>query len=33
MMLYSVCPYQYPAALASGINLFALNACGTFQAS
>jgi hypothetical protein len=31
MMLYSVCPYQYPAALASGINLFALNACGTFQ--
>ena len=32
MMLYSVCPYQYPAALASGINLFALNACGTFQA-
>jgi hypothetical protein len=32
MMLYSVCPDQYPAALASGINLFALNACGTFQA-
>jgi hypothetical protein len=32
MMLYSVCPYQYPDALASGINLFALNACGTFQA-
>jgi hypothetical protein len=32
MMLYSVCPYQYPSALASGINLFALNACGTFQA-
>jgi hypothetical protein len=32
MMLYSVCPYQYGAALASGINLFALNACGTFQA-
>jgi hypothetical protein len=32
MMLYSVCPYQYAAALASGINLFALNACGTFQA-
>jgi hypothetical protein len=31
MMLYSVCPYQYGAALASGINLFALNACGTFQ--
>jgi hypothetical protein len=31
MMLYSVCPYQYAAALASGINLFALNACGTFQ--
>ncbi len=32
MMLYSVCPNQYAAALASGINLFALNACGTFQA-
>jgi hypothetical protein len=32
MMLYSVCPYQYGPALASGINLFALNACGTFQA-
>jgi hypothetical protein len=32
MMLYSVCPDQYPAALASGINLFALNPCGTFQA-
>jgi hypothetical protein len=32
MMLYSVCPYQYPAALASGINLFAENPCGTFQA-
>jgi hypothetical protein len=32
MMLYSVCPDQYAAALASGINLFALNACGTFQA-
>jgi hypothetical protein len=32
MMLYSVCPYQYPDALASGINLFPLNACGTFQA-
>ena len=32
MMLYSVCPYVYPDALASGINLFALNACGTFQA-
>ena len=32
MMLYSVCPYQYPDALASGINLFSLNACGTFQA-
>jgi hypothetical protein len=32
MMLYSVCPYQYPAALASGINLFAMNPCGTFQA-
>src|SRR6185312_7675135 len=31
MMLYSVCPDQYAAALASGINLFALNACGTFQ--
>ncbi len=31
MMLYSVCPYQYANALASGINLFALNACGTFQ--
>jgi len=31
MMLYSVCPYQYGAALDSGINLFALNACGTFQ--
>ena len=31
MMLYSVCPYEYPAALSSGINLFALNACGTFQ--
>ncbi len=32
MILYSVCPNQYGAALASGINLFALNACGTFQA-
>ena len=32
MMVYSVCPYQYAAALASGINLFALNACGTLQA-
>jgi hypothetical protein len=32
MMLYSVCPYQYAAALDSGINLFALNACGTLQA-
>ena len=31
MMLYSVCPYQYQAALAAGINLFALNACGTLQ--
>jgi hypothetical protein len=31
MMLYSVCPDQYAAALASGINLFALNACGSFQ--
>jgi hypothetical protein len=32
MMVYSICPYQYPVALASGINLFALNACGTLQA-
>jgi hypothetical protein len=32
MMVYSICPYQYAAALASGINLFALNACGTLQA-
>ncbi len=31
MMLYSVCPDQYGAALAAGIDLFALNACGTFQ--
>jgi hypothetical protein len=31
MMLYSVCPWQYGAALASGINLFSLNACGTLQ--
>jgi hypothetical protein len=31
MMLYSVCPDRYASALASGINLFALNACGTFQ--
>jgi hypothetical protein len=31
MMLYSVCPYEYPAALTAGINLFALNACGTLQ--
>jgi hypothetical protein len=31
MMVYSVCPYEYPAALAAGINLFALNACGTLQ--
>jgi hypothetical protein len=31
-MLYSVCPYQYAAALAAGIDLFALNACGTLQA-
>jgi hypothetical protein len=31
MMLYSVCPYQYAAALAAGINLFALNACGSLQ--
>jgi hypothetical protein len=32
MILYSVCPYQYPDALAAGINLFALNPCGTLQA-
>jgi hypothetical protein len=32
MIVYSICPYQYSAALASGINLFALNACGTLQA-
>jgi hypothetical protein len=31
MMLYSVCPWQYKAALGAGINLFSLNACGTFQ--
>jgi hypothetical protein len=31
MMLYSVCPHQYRAALESGINLFALNACGLLQ--
>jgi hypothetical protein len=31
MMLYSVCPWAYPAALAAGINLFALNACGSLQ--
>ena len=31
MMLYSVCPWEYPAALAAGINLFALNPCGTLQ--
>jgi hypothetical protein len=31
MIVYSICPYQYAAALASGINVFALNACGTFQ--
>jgi hypothetical protein len=31
MMLYSVCPWHYGAALNAGINLFALNACGTFQ--
>lgn len=31
MMLYSVCPDQYRNALAAGINLFALNACGTLQ--
>jgi hypothetical protein len=31
MMLYSVCPWAYPAALDAGINLFALNACGTLQ--
>jgi hypothetical protein len=32
MIVYSVCPWQYAADLASGINLFALNACGTLQA-
>lgn len=31
MMLYSVCPWEYSAALAGGINLFALNPCGTLQ--
>jgi hypothetical protein len=31
MMLYSVCPWAYPAALGAGINLFALNPCGTLQ--
>jgi hypothetical protein len=31
MMLYSVCPWEYPAALGAGINLFALNPCGTLQ--
>ena len=31
MMVYSVCPWEYPNALASGINLFALNPCGTLQ--
>ncbi len=31
MMLYSVCPWQYGPALAAGINLFSLNACGTLQ--
>jgi hypothetical protein len=32
MIVYSVCPWEYAADLASGINLFALNACGTLQA-
>jgi hypothetical protein len=31
MMLYSVCPWEYPAALGAGINLFALNPCGNLQ--
>jgi hypothetical protein len=31
MMVYSACPYHYRAALDSGINFFALNACGTLQ--
>ncbi len=31
MMLYSVCPWEYSAALDAGINLFALNPCGTLQ--
>jgi hypothetical protein len=31
MMLYSVCPWEYPVALGAGINLFALNPCGTLQ--
>ena len=31
MILYSVCPWQYGAALAVGINLISLNACGTLQ--
>ena len=31
MMVYSVCPWEYPNALASGINLFALNPCGNLQ--
>jgi hypothetical protein len=31
MILYSVCPWQYGAALAAGINLISLNACGTLQ--
>jgi hypothetical protein len=31
MMLYSVCPWEYPSALGAGINLFALNPCGTLQ--
>jgi hypothetical protein len=32
MIVYSICPSQYGAALASAINLFALNPCGTLQA-
>jgi hypothetical protein len=31
MMVYSVCSWQYGAALNAGINLFSLNACGTLQ--
>jgi hypothetical protein len=31
MMLYSVCPWEYSEALGAGINLFALNPCGTLQ--